>query len=96
MQLASAPSSIVPGLRRLEGSRPTFVLLSGGRLVDVVFGCNAPAVIRAITDEVERWEATSGGRPGSSPGYQRLDTVGLSGAGRNGLRRASNSDAPCP
>ncbi|XP_034252501.1 uncharacterized protein LOC117651984 [Thrips palmi] len=70
MQLASAPSSIVPDLRRLQGSRPTFVLLSGGRLVNVIFGCRAPEVIRIIQEEIEREKR-------AAEGLEKRKTVSL-------------------
>lgn len=70
MHLASAPSSIVPDLQRLHGSKPTFVLLSGARLVNVIFGCNAPEVIRIITQEIEREKR-------AAQGLEKRKTVSL-------------------
>ncbi|KAK3909467.1 Thioredoxin domain-containing protein 6 [Frankliniella fusca] len=70
MHLASAPSSIVPDLQRLTGSKPTFVLLSGARLVNVIFGCNAPEVVRIITEEIEREKR-------AAEGLEKRKTVSL-------------------
>nr|CAD7438836.1 unnamed protein product [Timema bartmani] len=43
-------------------SEPTWVIIAGGELVNVIFGANAPILVRAVREEIAKEEAVQAGK----------------------------------
>ncbi|CAG2062923.1 unnamed protein product, partial [Timema podura] len=61
--LAIANSDNIEQLARFRNtSEPTWVIIAGGELVNVIFGANAPILIRAVREEIAKEEAVQAGK----------------------------------